>query len=341
MNVLVIRFSSIGDVALTLPAVKGTLKANKDLTITFLSKSFFEPLFQNTYRLQFEGVDLTQYNGLFGLIRLCKFIEHKYPKFDAVIDLHDSLRSKIIRTYFFLRKAKISVIDKGRKQKKRLIRKEKKELKPLLHHTQRYANTFNSLRIDSPLETDFSKLIIPSENGMVESEKFLSTVEGKKLIGIAPFTTSPLKEWPFRKILDLASALLESDIAIRVLIFGGKSDLPKIQSLLQVDKNRILSAIGLEGGLATELAVIKKLDLMICMDSGNMHLATMLGTPVKVIFGPTHPFLGFSPYLLENAVIQDNKLPCRPCTVFGNTTCWRNDHACMENLNISVSDLHL
>ena len=131
MNVLVIRFSSIGDVVMTLPAIKASLKQNPDLNITFLTKSFFEPLFYDTERLHFERINLNDYKGIKGLLRLCNFLYSKYPKFDAVIDLHDSLRSKIIRSYFYFKKSRISILDKGRQAKKILTRKKNKILTPL------------------------------------------------------------------------------------------------------------------------------------------------------------------------------------------------------------------
>lgn len=341
MNVLVIRFSSIGDVVLTLPAIKASLKQNPELKITFLTKSFFEPLFQNTERLQFEGINLNDYKGINGLLKLCNLLYSKHPKFDAVIDLHDSLRSKIIRSYFYFKKSRISILDKGRKAKKILTRKKNKILTPLKHHTERYADVFRNIGIPVLLDQNTAGLIQLSSLGIRNAENFLENYNDKKRIGIAPFTSSTLKEWPIEKIDHLIGETIKVENETTFIIFGGKNDVPKIQFLLQKYSNNAISAIELKGGLQTELAIIKNLDLMLSMDSGNMHLASMLGTKTKAIFGPTHPYLGFSPYLQPNSIIQIEDLDCRPCTVFGNKTCWRKDHACMQNLQISTKDLEI
>lgn len=91
--------------------------------------------------------------------------------------------------------------------------------------------------------------------------------------------------------------------------------------------------------LPTELALIRQLDLMLCMDSGNMHLAALSGVPVLSIWGATHPFAGFGPYgqadkhLLQ---IPNDVLPCRPCSVFGNKPCWRGDWACLQMISVEM-----
>jgi ADP-heptose:LPS heptosyltransferase len=339
MNVLVIRFSSIGDVALTIPAVKGALAQNSDLHITFLSKSFFAPLFQNIERLHFEGIDLKQYQGLKGLIRLASEIKNKYEHFDVILDLHDSLRSKILRSIFLLNGSKVKIINKGRAEKRLLTRRNNKKLHPLKHHTERYADVFRSSGIQINIPTNSDQLIHLSIENSTIADEYLLSLGGKIYIGIAPFTTSALKEWPKNKISALIHEILDTNPALSILIFGSRDDISKIQDFLDINSARVFSAIGIKGGLSTELSIIKRLKLMIAMDSGNMHLATMLGTKVKAVFGPTHPFLGFAPFLQEQNVIQLEHLECRPCTVFGNTTCWRKDHACMENLKISVTDL--
>ena len=84
--------------------------------------------------------------------------------------------------------------------------------------------------------------------------------------------------------------------------------------------------------LKEELAIIRELNLMVSMDSANMHLASLYGVPVVSVWGATHPFAGFMGYgqLMGNAVETD--LYCRPCSVFGNKPCFRGDHACMEQL---------
>src|SRR5690606_4511860 len=80
---------------------------------------------------------------------------------------------------------------------------------------------------------------------------------------------------------------------------------------------------------------MRRLDVMVAMDSLNMHLAALLGVPVISIWGPTHPFSGFGPYGQGNeAIVQVPvaELECRPCSIFGNKPCFRKDLACMNRI---------
>lgn len=97
---------------------------------------------------------------------------------------------------------------------------------------------------------------------------------------------------------------------------------------------------GLLHGLREELILMSNLDVMVSMDSANMHLASLTGTPVVSVWGATHPYAGFlgCNQKEENAV--QVSMPCRPCSIFGNKPCQRGDympktnnpiHYCAEN----------
>ncbi|MBY0426293.1 MAG: glycosyltransferase family 9 protein, partial [Cytophagales bacterium] len=285
MNVLVIRFSSIGDVALTLPAIKTALEQNSHLRITFLTKDFFEPLFFGTERLRFIGVNLNNYKGLNGLLRLSNRLrkDNKNDPFDAVLDLHDSLRSKVIRTYFRLFGASTFVIDKGRREKSALTDRNHKKLVPLKHHAERYADVFRSAGLFVALSNSRTKYIEPSHTSIELAKALLAPFAGNQWIGIAPFAGSKLKEWPLEKFQTLIPQIFSSAPNTCIFLFGGKADIEKLENLKQLNPNRLIIVAGVSGGLSTELAIIQQLDLMVAMDSGNMHLATFLGTKVKAI----------------------------------------------------------
>lgn len=96
---------------------------------------------------------------------------------------------------------------------------------------------------------------------------------------------------------------------------------------------QVMNASGKLHGISDELILMSHLRLMISMDSGNMHLASLVNTPVVSIWGATHPYAGFmgwhqSP---DNAVQLD--MPCRPCSIYGNKPCMRGDFACMKNIS--------
>ena len=144
-NILILRFSAIGDVAITVPVIDSLARQYPENTYTVVSRSFLSPLFAYCPdNVRFAGVEFqNQYKGIFGLYRLFK--ELSKQKFDAVADLHDVLRTKLLRTFFRFSGIKVKHIDKGRKEKRLLTRKKNKVFKQLKHTVERYADVFGAL----------------------------------------------------------------------------------------------------------------------------------------------------------------------------------------------------
>jgi len=100
-KIMVFRFSAMGDVAMTVPVIKTLISQNKDVEIIMVSRPFFAPFFKNIPQVKFIGVDLNnKYKGLTGLLSLFRFLRKEKP--DAVVDLHDVLRTKVLRNLFRL-----------------------------------------------------------------------------------------------------------------------------------------------------------------------------------------------------------------------------------------------
>lgn len=329
MKILVLRFSALGDVALTVPAVQQILANNPTCEIVFVSRPFLAPLFFNIERLTFVGIDTKRYHGIVGLAKLSAFLLKEFD-FEKVVDLHKSLRTRIIGVFLRFNGIHYFSIDKGKLEKLKLIRRNLQPVFPLKHHLVRYLEVFEKAGFQIGNQEQ-AFLIKINPNSEIIAKNFLKGNEVKTLIGIAPFAAHKLKEWPFAKLKGLIELLIQDENKI-IILFGGKADKEKITPLLKMS-NQIISAIEIEGGLSTELALIKHLKLMVSMDSGNMHLAAGVGTKVLSIFGPTHPYLGFAPYLQNDQIIQNIELNCRPCSVFGNKPCFRGDRACMERIS--------
>lgn len=124
---------------------------------------------------------------------------------------------------------------------------------------------------------------------------------------------------------------LNDMVGHRVILFGGGHDeIVQLEQIVMKNPGVIsVAAISLED----QLAMIARLDLMLSMDSANMHLASLFGIPVISIWGATHPYGGFMGVgqSMENAI--QLAMPCRPCSVYGNKPCWRGDYACLVNLS--------
>ncbi len=303
----------MGDVALTAPVIHSVMDQNPQLEVTFLSRGFFEPLFNQSKNFSFRSADLKgRHKGVKGLRKL--YNELKVEKFDAVIDLHDVLRTKILRTFFRLAGFPVYVIDKGRKEKQQLIA-GKIPFKALKHTQQRYLDVLREAGLSAELKKDaFLNIEV---NSKIEVFKNGLTSQHQKLIGIAPFAAHESKELGLSKIRTLIQ-LLTNEQENSVVLFGGGE---KEQKLLEELANQYPNCQSVVGKLkfAEELMLMSKLDVMVAMDSGNMHLASLVNTKVVSIWGATHPYLGFSPYNNEAYMVQVPKedLPCRPCTVYG------------------------
>jgi ADP-heptose:LPS heptosyltransferase len=275
-------------------------------------------LFEDIERLHFIIADLKgRHKGIAGLYRLKKELQQTIA-FDAIADLHNVLRTQIIRRFFAFSNIPIAAIDKGRREKKELTRSNNKVLRSLKSTHQRYADVFAALGLPVDLQ---------SGNGFLPKPMPAFTKQSR-LIGIAPFAQYEEKTYPAQKMKEVIR-LLAADANHILLLFGGKDDKPQLDHLQQGLPN-VENKAGI--GLKNELPLLAHLDVMISMDSANMHLASLYGVPVVSVWGGTHPYLGFMGWRqsMENAVQVD--LPCRPSSVFGNKAC-ANQLACMHGIS--------
>ena len=317
-KLMLFRFSAMGDVAMTVPVVKVLSDSYPTTEIIVVSRPFFAPLFKGIPRVKFVGVDLkNKYKGIGGLYRLFKELKREQP--DVIADLHDVLRTKVLRTFFRLSGYKIAVIDKGRKEKKALTRFPNKVLKPLKTTHERYADVLRQLGFELDLEQ--YQPVLPELSPQVQL--FLQHFEGQKLVGIAPFAAHAGKEYPEEKTGEVIRLLLEKDPDINILLFGGgASEKQRLDKLEKIDRNRIVNLAGVFS-FEEELQIISRLDVMMSMDSGNGHLAAIYGVPVVSVWGATHPHAGFAPFKqpVENQIIPDlERFPQLPTSVYGNKT---------------------
>ena len=324
MRILVIRTSAMGDVAFTTPVIAGMRKQYPDTEIVILTRVLFKSFFSEDEGLKLFFPDLKgRHKGLFGIFRLFSDIL-KLGKFDYVIDLHDVLRSKILRLLFKFSGVPVSVIDKGRREKRDIISgRNKRQLK---HSAERYSDAFSRAGFKS--ETAAGPWIVPSPEAMNKT-KGLFDPEIQINIGVAPCAKHKLKMWP-EEHMEKLLGLISEDRKVKFWLFGGNEDVVKLESLAA----KVTNSYNLAGKLKLdeELAIMSKLSFMIAMDSSNMHMAALVGTKVISIWGGTDPITGFGAWKQPDDYairIPVEELTCRPCTVFGKGKCHRGDFACM------------
>ena len=140
-HILVIRLSAMGDVAMTVPVLRALVLQYPEVKITVVSRPFFQPFFDGIPNVNFFGVDLNKrHKGFIGLLRL--FSDLRKLNIDLVADLHNVLRSKVVRTLFALSGKKVAATDKGRAEKKALTSLTNKVFAPVKSMVDRHVETF-------------------------------------------------------------------------------------------------------------------------------------------------------------------------------------------------------
>ncbi|MFX0556013.1 glycosyltransferase family 9 protein [Maribacter sp. CXY002] len=313
-HLLVIRLSAMGDVAMTVPVLMALKKEYPTLHITVLTKNLYEPILSQIPDVKVFPVEVKgKHKGIIGIWKLYK--ELQILKIDAVADLHNVLRSNLLKQFFKLMGTPFNQLDKGRPEKKALIALKNKVFKPLKPTHERYADVFRSLGFEFTLnkEAVLAKLNVESVLG---SKLGLTN---KKCIGIAPFAAFKGKMYPI-ELMEQVVSLLSDLEGYQILLFGGGE---KEKKQLEVWANSYDNCTNVvdKVSFSEELTVISNLELMISMDSGNGHLAAMYGVPVLTLWGVTHPYAGFVPFGqdISNQILADRgRYPLIPTSVYGN-----------------------
>lgn len=314
MHIAVIRLSAMGDVAMTVPVLRALVLQHPEVKLTVVSRLFFQPFFDTIPNVNFFAVEVKgRHKGFVGLLRLYSDLQ----KLDIgmVADLHNVLRSKVVRNLFALNGKKVAATDKGRADKKALTRAENKIFQPVKSMFERHCETFSNLGF--PI--DLSHPHFPEK--AVLSEEILKIAGSKsgKWIGMAPFAQYESKVYP----LDLLQKVIDelaSDASRTLFLFGGgQQEIDKLNQLKHSHKNVTVVAGKLK--LQQELDLISNLDIMLSMDSGNAHIAAMQGVKVITLWGATHPYAGFKPFHqpMEYCITADRThYPFLPTSVYGN-----------------------
>ncbi|AWG23558.1 ADP-heptose--LPS heptosyltransferase RfaF [Flavobacterium faecale] len=307
------RLSAMGDVAMTVPVLRALVTQYPEVKLTVVSRPFFKPFFDGIPNLTFFAFDEKEkHKGLFGLVRLYR--ELNALQIDAFADLHNVLRSKVVRTLFGLSGKKVAAVNKGRDGKKALTRAENKVFEPLPTMFENHQQVFEKLgfAIDLTQPKSPKKAILSAD--------LLKTTQGaENLIGIAPFAQYAAKVYPLDLMQQVINQLAE-DPKKTILLFGGGKKEIEILATFAKEKTNVINIAG-QFKFQEELQLISNLDLMLSMDSGNAHIAAMLGVKVVTLWGATHPYAGFVPFNqpLTNSLIPDRKqYPLLPTSVYGN-----------------------
>lgn len=339
-SVIIARFSAIGDVAMTIPAVYVACRQNPGIQFVMLTRRGLDAMFVNApENLAVEAVDLKdgRYKGVMGMRRLAKEMKGKWHP-DAFVDLHDVIRTRLLGLFFRLGGIPVSRINKGRAEKKALTRQKNKCFKPLSTQLERYSATFRHAGID--VGSDFDGVF--GGWGKAPAKMFAKISEPRPScqtwIAVAPFAAHAGKVYPPEKMRQVVEELA-SKPGRRIFLLGGGGDEQAVLEQWSAMSENITSMAGKRYGFAAEMALLNHCAAAVVMDSANMHLAALAQTPTVAVWGATHPYAGFTAWNSHGGATLQSNLPCRPCSVFGNKPCIREDWPLKCMVLISPTDI--
>ena len=324
-KVLIIRLSSLGDVAMTVPVIYSAARSNPEDSFTLVTQAFLIPIFMNRpSNLEVIGINTKgAEKGLKGLLRFVSALL-RYD-FDIVLDLQLVLRTAIISSFFRLKGKRVYTIAKMRKERSRLISQTHKQLVPLRPVLERYADVFRAAGLK------YVELFTSLFDKQTPLSAALREATGEKKgrwIGIAPFARYREKIYSVDEMEKVVAALSKLE-DVTIFLFGGRGYEEAVLEEWAYTYPRVKNVIG-RYTLDVELALISRLDVFLSMDSANMHFASMVGTRVVSIWGGTHLYAGYYGFHQDLTDALQIDLPCRPCSIVGNKPCWRGDWACLQ-----------
>ena len=301
---LILRFSSIGDIVLTTPVTRCIKTQYPNAEVHFATKESFKVLVENNPYID-------QYH-LLGK-SLNSFIESlKTENFDYIIDLHNNLRTSIIKLRLF--SVKSFSFDKLNFKKWLLVNLKINQM-PDVHIVDRYLETVKSLGIKNDLNgLDY---FIPEKDKLEINEAYIAYA-----IGGQHFT----KKLPTNKIIKVCQK-----IDGKIMLLGGKEDIPVAEEIEKVLGDKIINACG-KYNLNQSASLVQQAEYIITHDTGLMHIASALKKKVISIWGNTVPKFGMYPYLTEFSIIENKEISCRPCSKIGYDKCPKGHFKCMNEL---------
>ena len=319
-ELLIIRMSALGDVAMTIPVIYLLAEQNPSISIRVLTRERFKGLFFSCpANISIISCDFGLSNGILGIWKLFKCIK-KYH-IDAIADLHGILRSYILDFLFAITGTKVTIVHKSRSKRKTLTRLKNKRKVQQKSFFDRYVEVFKRLGLDVQLSQKSSHLPVITKEDREEAVK---------KIGIAPFARYFTKVYPAELMKTIINNLSQKGYA--VYLFGnGAHEYNIMQSLIAESSNA--SIVPDKLSFQEQLEFMATLDVMVSMDSANMHLASLVNTPVASIWGGTTPLCGFLGWQQsrENAICMD--LPCQPCSISGTAECPLHHFSCMNSIS--------
>ncbi len=327
---LILRFSSIGDIVLTTPVVRCIKEQYPNAEVHFATKKQFEVLVKNN---PFIDKFILFENSFSEFIKALKSTHYDY-----IIDLHNNLRTTIIKLNLGLFGStplrNIRSFDKLNFQKWLLVNLKINRM-PELHIVDRYLKTVEGLGIRNDNEGLSPLPAPPAPDGGASIENFknkdeiLERLKSQNFIAFAIGGQHFTKKLPNHRIVEICKNLNQN-----IILLGGKEDEANGDEIMERLGEKVINLAG-KLSLLESNYILEQSKAVITHDTGLMHMAAALKKKVISIWGNTVPEFGMYPYQTEFQIIENKNLSCRPCSKIGHKQCPKGHFKCMEELDLS------
>ncbi len=329
MRYLIIRLTSLGSVAMSVPLISSLSRRYTDDEFVYVARKDLADLFHGMPNVRY--VRFTPSHNSSSLTRsgeLCAMVSglHAIRRFDAVVDLQGDTTTFLTRCWCLTHGVKSYCISRtDALHRWAYIQRSGKASQPPAM-ADSYAAALRSAGFT--IDDDFTALDINTQAAEFINERFGNGV-GERWIGIAPFAKSATNTLPFRTTKGIIQYFSEQPNT-RVFLFGAGVVESEMLNQWSSIYDNVVSVAGMLS-LGSELELMRRLSGMICMDSANQHLASLVALKVITIWGGTTPENGFLAWKQDKdmCLVPRRNIPCRPCALNGNNKCAKKTYECL------------
>lgn len=323
-RVLFIRLSAIGDVLLVTPLIRLFHEYFPQTEIEFLIRQKFAALVEH-HPLITKVFTISDNPSMKEIFAISKFIKNR--NYDMIFDFQKHWRSYLIS--WLSKSNRIYRYKKFSLHRAALVHLKKNLYKNIPENIpQRYFFAFQNL--DIHWKKYRLELVIP-ESIQIDIDAKLSDNKNHYLVAIAPGAGRRTKQWPVENFIGLIKKLQEK-YRLKLILLGDTNDLVSCSEIEKQVNNDVVNWCG-KTSLLESAATLKNCNLLICNDSGLMHMATAFDLDIVAIFGPTVREFGFFPFSEKFDVIEHHDLNCRPCSYHGTNSCPKGHFRCMKEIS--------
>jgi heptosyltransferase II len=318
-DILVVRFSAIGDILLITPLLRAIRARYRGARIAVLTKERYVPLLSHNPHVS-EVLGVAPDEGVRGIAQRIRGVRYTH-----LLDLHGNLRSHALRR---LAPGPWRSYAKRRLERMVLITVKRDIYRAQIPVAERYFEAVGGLDV---LPDGGPPDFFIGEAADQRAAERLSSVglgRDRPIVAMAPGAAHATKRWPAAYWVELVRRITPTGADVAVL--GGPEDAELAGRISELAGASVASLAGTLG-LQETGAVIRRAEVLISGDTGVMHMGTGVGTPVVALFGPTVRQFGFFPYRSEAGVVELD-LPCRPCSAHGSARCPLGHHRCMKQM---------